>query len=169
MENWKPIKGYEGLYEISDTGKVKSLAKGIVLSLNRLTKCGYRKASLSKDGKAKENRIHRLVALHFIPNTDDKETVNHKDGNKLNNHVDNLEWSTRTEQVVHSYQLGLKKGHKGSTNAQSKLTDEQVREIKSLYAVQGVGGLSSTKLAKIYGVTHRVILLIVNNESYKNV
>ena len=98
MEEWKDIKGYEGIYQISNKGRVKSL------NYNRTGKekiregtvdnTGYKIISLSKNGKEKKYSIHRLVAQAFLPNPDNLPVVNHKDENKLNNNVENLEWCT---------------------------------------------------------------------------
>jgi hypothetical protein len=105
MENWKSIEGYEGLYEISDVGQVRSLDKIIPYpnGSKRLYKGkiikpaihnGYYAVTLHKNGFKKTLKIHRLVATHFIPNPQNLPCVNHKDENKLNNHVENLEWCT---------------------------------------------------------------------------
>lgn len=169
MEEWKDIKGFEGRYQVSNTGKVRNAKSGNLLSLNRLTKCGYRKAALYLENrKSKECRIHRLVAETFISNPDNKETVNHKDGDKLNNHVNNLEWATRSEQVFHSYELGLKNPLSGTSSPHSKLTDDQVREIRSLYIPQSKE-FGAVALSKKYNVSHRVILLVAKGKSYKHV
>ena len=113
-EIWKPIKGYEDKYEISNYGNVKS-----IYFINRQTKikrekilkqhiaCGYLKIRLSKDNKMKNYLVHRLVAETIIPNPENKLQVNHKDGNKLNNNVNNLEWTTRSENVNHAWKNGL--------------------------------------------------------------
>jgi len=119
-EIWKPIKGYEGKYEISNKGRVKSLKRatkvGIknvdsiqrkekILTPLKLTK-GYLGVMLyDNTGKPKCQKIHRLVALHFIPQ---KNQVNHIDGNKENNSVENLEWCNQTENMQHSYDIGLR-------------------------------------------------------------
>lgn len=168
MVRWKDIKGYEGHYQISDSGLVRSLKSDKLLTLSRLTKCGYRKASLSKGGKAREFRIHRLVAETFVPNPHKKETVNHIDGDKLNNDASNLEWSTRSEQVYHSYELGLKKPIRGASNKNAKLTDNQVREIRKAYVRQS-REFGTVALAAKYGVTSRVIGLVVNGKSYRHI
>lgn len=89
-EEWKPIKGYEGLYEISNFGRVYSLITNKIL---KFVNCnGYYGVNLVKNGLMKKTTIHRLVAQAFITNPNNYSCVNHKDENKLNNHVDNLEW-----------------------------------------------------------------------------
>ena len=102
IEEWRPIEGYEGLYEVSNTGQVRSLdrydnrncfRKGKVLSPIKDTD-DYLKVNLYCNGKNKKCLVHRLVALTFIPNPDGLPQVNHKDEDKTNNSVDNLEWCT---------------------------------------------------------------------------
>lgn len=99
-EIWKDIEGYEGLYQVSDLGRVKSFATSRVLKPYR-NKAGYLLVYLCKNGKRKTHRIHRLVAQSFIPNPENKPEVNHLDENKTNNMVSNLEWSTRKENLNH--------------------------------------------------------------------
>lgn len=104
MEIWKDIKGYEGLYQISNTGKVKSLKRimksrkceEIIRKPSKLPK-GYLRVSLCKNGEIKYYSIHRLVAEAFIPNENNYPCVNHKDCNTSNNNVENLEWMTYEE------------------------------------------------------------------------
>lgn len=118
-EIWKDIIDYEGLYQVSSYGRVKSLSrkvsngKGFYIIKERilksiLTKKGYYNISLYKNGKSKNFRVHRLVALHFISNPENKPQINHIDGDKSNNHVDNLEWCTASENTQHAYDNGLK-------------------------------------------------------------
>lgn len=95
-EVWKDIDGFEGLYQVSNYGRIKSLprntTRGVILKPHKNTQ-GYLQVHLYKDGKGKDYTIHRLVALYFIPNNDlFKTQINHKDENKENNNVDNLEW-----------------------------------------------------------------------------
>ena len=110
MEIWKQIKGYEKLYEISNYGNIRSLKRnntnGRQLSKNFGAR-GYYQVTLSKNNVRKTARIHRLVAETFIPNVEKKEIVNHIDGNKLNNNVDNLEWCTEKENVNHAWKNNL--------------------------------------------------------------
>ena len=96
METWKEIAGYEGIYEVSDLGRVKSLGNNkskkekILKPLNNTR--GYLQVMLCKDGHTKRLLVHRLVAKAFIPNPNNLETINHKDEDKTNNFVSNLEW-----------------------------------------------------------------------------
>ena len=110
MEIWKDIKDYEGIYQISSLGNVKRLAykiknpapraNGSMLNFEehllkpRIITHGYLSVALYKNGIRKDYKLHRLVAQHFIPNPENKPEVNHKDENKTNNCVDNLEWCT---------------------------------------------------------------------------
>lgn len=102
-EEWRDIAGYEGLYQVSNLGNVKSLGNGKArnpnwckehILKNQLTRYGYLKVPLSKNGKVKNYLVHRLVGKVFIPNPDNLPQVNHKDECKTNNCVDNLEWCT---------------------------------------------------------------------------
>lgn len=174
-EEWKDIEGYEGFYQISNLGRVKSLGGWCGTSKRKekirstsLTFDGYVKARLIHQGKDKTMRVHRLVAEAFIPNPENKDTVNHMDGNKQNNTVSNLEWVDRTEQMLHAYDLGLKTSRVGSHNSNAKLTDEQVREIRKNY-IPYSKEFGTVALAEKYGVTNRVIGLVVKNKAYQNV
>lgn len=176
MEIWKDVKGYEGFYQISDMGKINSLGrwqksshnskqfyKGGILK-GSLDKDGYNKVTLvNKDGKLKSFRVHRLVAIHFIENPLNKSTVNHKDGNKLNNNVFNLEWNTTSEQNSHAYKIGLN-SRKGIKNNMVKLTEKEVLEIRELCKVQ-----TCTEIAKIYNTSSATIINIKNKKSWKHI
>jgi len=119
IEIWKPITGYEGKYEISNKGRVKSLSRitrtylkgGIKVSRelimsNRTNDDRYESVELMKEGYGKYHSVHRLVAIHFIENTLNKPEVNHIDTIRTNNLVTNLEWSTHSENISHSVKLG---------------------------------------------------------------
>jgi len=174
-EEWKDIEGYEGFYQISNLGQVKSRGgwcgtakRKEKIRSTSLTRDGYVKVRLLYQGKDKTMRVHRLVAEAFVFNPENKDTVNHIDGNKQNNIVSNLEWLDRTEQMFHAYKLGLKTSRVGSQNTNAKLADEQVREIRKSY-VPYSKECGTVALAEKYGVTNRVIGLIVKNKAYKNV
>lgn len=122
MENliWKPVVGYEGLYEVSNTGLVKSLnmyrnKEPRILALARRTD-GYLKVGLSKNNITKQFVVHRLVAEAFIPNPNNLEMVNHKDENKSNNNVDNLEWCSRSYNQLYSLKLHPERNKKFAEN-----------------------------------------------------
>lgn len=123
MEIWKEVKGYEGKYEISSLGRLKShLTNRILKGGSNIW--GYRMYQLCKGQGKKTYKVmtaHRLVALHFIPNTENKKCVNHKDGNKLNNSVDNLEWCTHSENIQHAYDTGLKTMPTGKNHWNTKV------------------------------------------------
>ena len=109
-EEWKDIKGFEGLYQISNFGKVKRMRyinkntnkEQERIKVLKLRKDGYYEVALYKDGKPKYIQVHRLVAGAFLQNPNNLPQVNHKDGNKQNNYVENLEWVTISENVLHS-------------------------------------------------------------------
>lgn len=106
-EEWRPVKGYEGLYEVSSMGRVKSLytSQGRILKQSTATN-GYMLVNLSKNGTCNTKQVHRLVAIAFIRNSNNYSEVNHKDCNKKNNTVDNLKWCTRGYNVRHACRNG---------------------------------------------------------------
>jgi hypothetical protein len=115
MEIWKSIKGYEGLYEVSDEGRIKSLShidkRGRLrfesILKDRLSDRGYCSCVLYNNGKSKPFKVHRLVANSFIENNFNKPDINHIDGDKKNNRIDNLEWVTKSENCKHAWKKGL--------------------------------------------------------------
>jgi len=175
MEIWKDIVGYEGIYKISNSGVV--IRKSILTKngnnyhfckerelINTLYNTGYFRVGLTKNGKQIKFYIHRLVAIAFIPNPENKPEVNHKDGDKTNNNYWNLEWSTISENSIHAYNLGLRYSVKGASHAFSKLTEKDVLEIRSLKSK-----MTNTAIAKLYGVCQPCISGIVNNKSWKHI
>lgn len=106
MEKWLKVKGYEERYEISDMGRIRRLSDGGLMR-PAINQNGYQHVVLSKNGKTKDFRVHRLVATHFIENKAGKRDVNHKNGIKTDNRADNLEWLTHSENELHKiYTLG---------------------------------------------------------------
>ena len=112
-EEWSPIEGYEGLYEVSTHGNVKSLKRKFVPEDSLLTKHatnrGYEIVHLRLNGKQNSKLVHRLVAQAFVSNPEDKKEVNNKDGIKTNNYMENLEWVSSSENHKHAYENGLMK------------------------------------------------------------
>ena len=114
MEEWRDIKGYEGLYKVSNYGRVKSVERtikgrhfqGKILKGGKFSN-GYLFVCLRKNGENKNHLTHRLVASAFLENHMSFTDVNHKDGNKTNNHVDNLEWCSRSYNLEHAVKIGL--------------------------------------------------------------
>ncbi len=173
-EIWKDIHGYEGIYQISNLGNVKGLAKTLLYSDGRIYNYKEKilKGTLSRgyptvhlynlEGGRETCAIHRLVAQHFIPNPDNKITVNHIDGVKDNNIVTNLEWATYKENNNHAIQTGLHPGTpSGYKRKLSKLSKEAYEDIlKNCF--KRVDGFSCRDFAEKYGVSEPTIHKIVN-------
>ena len=108
-EIWKPIKGYEGRYEISNFGNVYSIRRKILLTQTPSYQDirGYNQVCLFKDNKKHTKLVHRLVAEEFLPNPNNLPQINHKDGNKFNNNVINLEWCDASYNTKHAYDNNL--------------------------------------------------------------
>lgn len=168
-EEWKEIINSEGKYLISNYGRVKSLKNGRERILKtRKTHDGFLWYSLSFKGNVRTLRAHRLVAEYFIPNPDNKPTVNHIDGNKENNRVDNLEWATLKEQMKHAYENRLKKPVQGALQGNSLLSEEEVKEIRRVYKSHSKE-FGMIPLAKKYNVSVSTINKCVGRRSYKNI
>ena len=166
-EIWRDIKSFEGHYQISNYGRTKTFAKGKIKILKpRVDTDGYLMAILCVNGKHKQFKVHRLVAETFIPNPENKETVNHIDGCKMNNFVENLEWATRTENNQHAVRIGLMKS--GSAHRDAKLTDEQIRWCRRVH-ISGDKEFGTNALARKFNVSRSVIYYLLKYKTYKNV
>ncbi|HHX69283.1 MAG TPA: hypothetical protein GX708_14705 [Gallicola sp.] len=157
-EIWKAIKGYEGHYEISNYGRVKSFPTKrrttTIILKNKLTKDGYYETTLYANNKIKYIRTHRLVAQAFIPNLQNKPQVNHKDGNKLNNYVGNLEWVTNQENITHSIETGLQNlvGHNNPNAkpvAKYDLDGNLIRKYKCMRYAEEQTGVGYTNISQV--------------------
>lgn len=151
-EIWKDIKDYEGLYQVSNLGRIKSIKnnnikyghyKDFILSQTDNNSFHYMRCGLCKNGKLKYYAVHRLVAQAFIPNTNNYLEVNHKDGDKSNNCVDNLEWCTRSQNMKHAIKYGLLKppmlNKKYEKNPNSKPIiqyDKKMKKIKDWNSIR---------------------------------
>lgn len=166
-EKWKNVVGYEGQYLVSDKGNVMSLPRAIdgnggshyeidgrTLKKKKDAK-GYDRVFLSKHNDDKFIPVHRLVAMAFIPNPEGKPQVNHKDGNKTNNSVGNLEWCTNGENQKHAYKMGLNvhsddAGKKKVAVEQIDLiTGDVVATYKSMSDAERVTGIQKTNIRKV--------------------
>ena len=167
QETWKDIKGYEGCYQVSDLGRVKSLERMIQTGSNtyrrreRILSQGgnrtYLKVILCDNQDRKDYTVHRLVALSFLGNPPTKQhQVNHIDGNKLNNHVTNLEWVTVSYNNHHAWVTGLK-NQDGEKNPQAKLKNSDVLNIKQMLSSKNY---TNRYIAKMYSVSEATICLI---------
>lgn len=159
-----PVKGYEGRYTVTDTGEIFSLRSGKPLK-QIMSGRGYVYAHLYKDGHGKLLRVHRLVADTFIPNPRNYEQVNHRNGVKTDNRVENLEWCSRLDNMAHALRNGLF-SPSGENNPSAKLTAEQVVAIRAEY-VRGSKTSGTCALAKKYGVSDVMIGKIVRYENWK--
>ena len=164
-EIWKDISGYEGLYQVSNFGRVKRFYK---TTPPRILKPGIRRGysfvELSCSNEGEQRQIHRLVAQAFIPNPESKPQINHIDGCKTNNRIENLEWVTAAENMQHAFATGLMAGQRGEDNPKANLTDEQARFIRD-----NPDSLACTVLAEIFGVSKSTISDVQIGKTYKNV
>ena len=176
-EIWKPIKGFEGFYEVSNSGVVKSLPRIIerrnkwpypvverVLSQTPSAK-GYLIVGLYKDKAQTKKSVHVLVAESFIPNPQNKPQVNHLDCNKKNNSVKNLEWCTNEENFEHARKNNLLPT--GERCGNSKLTRKQVIEIRKRHTPNIYG--ATLALAKEFGISADNIRGIVKRDTWRHI
>lgn len=172
IEIWKPILGYEGYYEISNLGNVCSLSRTIINSLGykktiktRILKQGkdtdgYPQVVLYKNNKPNYCKVHILVAQTFLINIDNKPMVNHKDGIKINNRENNLEWATSSENTQHAYDTGLKHSLKGYDNVLSKSV---VQYDMKLNKITNYG--STCEAERMTGISRRCISYCANGKT----
>lgn len=164
-EVWKDVAGFEGLYKVSNFGRVRAIGRGLrrgCIMTDKFDKLdGYMHLSLTKDGVPHHFVIHRLVAIAFIPNPDNKPTVNHKDFNRCNNRAENLEWMTQKENNRYSIEAGHRKYTEkmrlGAYNRRS-VKDEVVKMIMSDYD----NGLKPSEIADKYNVTRPFVSRVVH-------
>lgn len=173
-EVWKSVNGYEGHYEVSNQGNVRSLdwfvdngngghirkGQSIKPSVNGV---GYRTVTLRKNGGSIKKQVSRLVAATFIENPENKKQVNHISGIKTQDNVENLEWSTPCENLEHAKKIGLNHNY-GETHYRSKVSEEQVKEIRRRFIPYVVTG---NQLAKEFGIGRHTVYCIVYRINWK--
>jgi hypothetical protein len=181
IEIWKDIPEWEGLYQASTFGRIRVLdrihgsknnsfyiQKGFLLSLKHLDIYGYPVVNLN-DLKTKRKltlKIHRLVALTFLPNPNNYPQINHINGIKTDNRIENLEWCTPQHNIRHSFDMKLNNPPRGEEHFNSKLTDAIILEIRRSYKEDG---LFQREIAKKYGVSQSLIALVVKRKTWEHV
>lgn len=174
-EIWKNIKGYEDRYQASNFGRFKSLyyeyfsgKENYIKKINpeyimkeTINVCGYKRIGLTKNGIQRIFASHRLIAKTFIPNPENKPTINHKNGIKTDNRVVNLEWATMKENNLHAYKVLGKK----PTYGRRKISDEVVKMIRN----ELINGIDGVTLSKKYNLSTALISLIKNNKIWKDI
>ena len=175
-EEWVPIKGFENLYEVSNRGNVKSIPTITYNSNGRpytrkgrllkpASKNGYKRVILFSKSKQKSYLVHRLVALSFIENPDNKPYINHIDGDPSNNILENLEWCTPKENVDHAIKTGLS-NVKGSNHGSSKLTEREVVEIRNLYRSKKY---NQREISENFNITQALVSMIIGNKIWNHI
>lgn len=170
MEKWKDIKGYEGAYQVSNTGIVRSLdrlvagrsgriavKKGCVIN-GCISKFGYRKMWLSANGKTRYYFLHRIIAAAFIKNKESKPFINHKNAIKLDNSISNLEWCTSSENQLHAHKMGLHPKTKPGTGLK-KLSNPAAKKVQCLFTGEI---MCMTDAATLLGMERKAFSAIMN-------
>lgn len=176
-EEWRPVAGWEHVYQVSDHGRVRSIPRSVARSDGKVFHYkgqvlrpamrdragGYPAVGLSYEGRLKTYPVHRLVAIAFVPNPEGLETVNHKDGDKRNIRAENLEWMSVADNVKHGFAMGLiPLSAKGERHKNAKLLDKSAEIIRKEPQRYGM----ATELAKRYGVSVSTIHLIRRGKRY---
>jgi hypothetical protein len=171
-EEWLPCPNYETSYEVSNLGRVRSIdrvsgkRKGIVkgkILVQTPNRRRYLEVRLFNNGESIPKIVHRLIAKAFISNPNDLPQVNHKDGDKKNNSVVNLEWITNSENQKYAYKLGLQPSRAGENNNKAKITDKDVTLLKQLYN----SGMSIIQVSNSTNINMSTIRQIIYGRTWK--
>jgi len=169
IEVWNPITEYNGDYEVSNLGNVRSLKNyGGLKRLTKLSTYGgrYLRVSLSKNNKRRLHSVARLVAKAFVLNPECKPQVNHISGDKLDNRVENLEWVTASENILHAFKLGIRNNRSNGGPA-AKLTEGSVKRMRLMHEVNP--SLTHQKIADMFGVERTNAGLILRRKTWSHV
>lgn len=167
LSNYRTIPGYPPCYSISAEGKVYSTKSNRHLTPH-VNSGGYMQINFIVDGKRKTARLHRLMALAFLPNPDDLPCVNHLDGNKLNNCLANLEWCSYSRNIKHAYENGLNKAsdQRGEKHSQARLKEDDVKKIRWLY---NYTTLTQLQIAEYFDISREHCRDIINFKKWRYV
>ena len=177
IEQWLPVAGYEGAYEVSNLGRLKSCARTRKTKGNGTARLkekirtpgikreGYAFFCLYKDSKYKASYLHRLVASAFIENPLSHPQVNHIDGDKLNNRAENLEWVTASENCQHAIDSVLYVQAKGESAGSAVLTESDVLKIREM----ALSGIMHKDIAELFPVGRKAVTKIVNRQRWAHI
>lgn len=161
MEKWAKIPGYD--YEISSLGRVRNLNTGRI-KVNCIEKVWYFTVGLFKNGIGRTHRIHRLIMEAFVPNPESHKYINHKNGIKTDNRIENLEWCTQKHNISEAYKIGLCQSVKGSRHGGSVLNEEQVLTIRELLRYS-----SGRQIAKQFNLSEGTVSMIKNRITWSHI
>jgi hypothetical protein len=164
VETWRQVKEYENLYHISNYGNIRSDKNNNKELKQFVNRHGYKIVSLCTNYVKKTFKVHILVSYAFMDAPKIGYEINHIDGNKANNNLNNLEWVTKSENALHAFKLGLRIKKFGEDNPNNKLTFDEVKEIKTLLPSK-----TNSQIAKIFSVTSQNINSIRKLKSWSYV
>jgi len=179
-EIWMPVEGYDGYYSVSSFGNIRSetrtiphkrhgqvvhKGKPIIPTPTKGGSNNYGVVSFTKEGNQRTFLVHQLVARTFLENPSACPSVNHIDGNGLNNRLENLEWINPKDNAIHAYSLGLAQGKRGEKNPSAKLTEENVRQIRKYISENTY---TQRKIAEMFNVVPMVISDIKSGKTWKH-